>query len=278
MLRLVLIIAIAAWSLGPIVVGFLTSLSPQTDVQAVPAHWLPSTLNFDGYRALLGSYQKQGGVVVTSETGSFLHAMFNSATLTLESVLVLLVLAVFAGYAFSRLHFRGRGMIFGGLIGTLVIPVFVLVVPLFRIMAELHLIGTQLGLILIYVTANAPLAVWLFYNYCREIPIETEHAALTDGCTRVQALIRVVLPQMTSGIAALAAIMMLSVWGEFLIPLLFAPTLATKPVTVLITEFFGKYTTNYPLIAAAGILALLPPALIAIFLNRYIRGMLTGWS
>jgi multiple sugar transport system permease protein len=87
----------------------------------------------------------------------------------------------------------------------------------------------------------------------------------------------VVFPQLWSGIAAVAAIMALSVWGEFFIPLLFAPTAATKPVTVLITEFVGKYTTNQPLLAAAGILMLLPPAVLAILLSRQIRGLLSGW-
>ena len=83
---------------------------------------------------------------------------------------------------------------------------------------------------------------------------------------------------MRSGIAALSAIVMLSVWGEFLIPLLLTSTSASKPVTVLISEYVGKYTTNYPLLAAAGVLALLPPAVVALVLNRHIRGMLSGSS
>ena len=89
---------------------------------------------------------------------------------------------------------------------------------------------------------------------------------------------RIVVPQMSSGIAALAAIVMLAVWGEFLIPLLLTSTLNSKTVTVVIPEFVGKYTTNYPLLAAAGVLAVLPPAIVALVLNRYIRGMLHGSS
>jgi multiple sugar transport system permease protein len=83
---------------------------------------------------------------------------------------------------------------------------------------------------------------------------------------------------MASGIAAVAAIVALSVWGEFLIPLLLSSTLNAKPVTVLITEYVGKYSTNYPILAAAGVLALLPPALLALLLNRRITGMLAGSS
>jgi multiple sugar transport system permease protein len=88
----------------------------------------------------------------------------------------------------------------------------------------------------------------------------------------------VVVPQMSSGIAALAAIVMLAVWGEFLIPLLLTSTLNSKTVTVVIPEYVGKYTTNYPLLAAAGVLAVLPPAIVALVLNRHIRGMVSGSS
>src|SRR5207247_3010051 len=107
-------------------------------------------------------------------------------------------------------------------------------------------------------------------------PTGPEEAALVDGCTLPQALARVVLPQMGPGIGALTAIMFLAAWSQFLIPLLFAPSGANKPVTVLITEFAGRYTANYPLVAAAGVVALVPPALLALSVSRYIRGMLQG--
>jgi len=271
------IVALLAWSLGPILLGVLTSVSTQAEVQA--GQWLPTSMNLSGFRALLSS----GGATTTSgfvpsEIAAFGHAMLNSVVITLETTAVLLVLAVTAGYAFSRLRFPGRRVMFGSLVATLIVPALAVIVPLWRVMANLHLIGTQIGLLLIYVSANAPLAVWLMYVHARELPISVEEAALSDGCSRFQAFRLVVLPQLRGGIAAVAAIMALSVWGEFFIPLLFAPTAATKPVTVLITEFVGKYTTNQPLLAAAGILMLVPPALLAIILSRQIRGLLSGWS
>jgi multiple sugar transport system permease protein len=275
-LRAAAIGIVLVWSLGPIALGLVTSLATQSEVQA--GQWLPTTWNVSGYRALLSG----GGVRTTngfvpSEIAAFGHAMLNSAVITIETTSVLLVLAVTGGYAFARLRFPGRRVMFGSLVATLIVPALAVIVPLWRVMANLHLIGTQIGLLLIYVSANAPLAVWLMYNHARELPIAIEEAALADGCTRFQAFRLVVLPQMSGGIAAVAAIMALSVWGEFFIPLLFAPTSATKPVTVLITEFVGKYTTNQPLLAAAGMLTLLPPALLAILLSRHIRGLLSGW-
>ena len=277
-LRAVGIAAILAWSLGPVVLGVLTSLSTQADVQAIPARWLPSHATLDAFHSLLGGTgsARAGGTV--SESGTFAKAMLNSATITLLSTVAILAVSICAGYAFSRLEVPGRRVLFWGIVATIIIPVFTVVIALFRLMADAQLIDRKIGLVLVFVSTQTPLAMWLFHNHIRELPAEPEEAALIDGCTRWQAFWRVVLPQMASGIAALSAIIMLAVWGEFLIPLLLTSTMNSKPVTVLIPEYVGKYTTNYPLLAAAGVLALLPPALVALVLNRHIRGMLSGSS
>jgi multiple sugar transport system permease protein len=276
-LRAGAIVLLVAWSLGPLATGLLTSVSSQRDVQATPARWIPERASLDSYSALLGGEGRGGTALDTaSEAGTFGRAMLNTATLTVASTLAILVVAIFAGYGFSRLRFAGSNALLWTVLATMVIPLFTLVVALYRLMAQLNLIDTFLGLVLVFVSSQAPLAIWLFYNHCRELPPEPEEAALIDGCTRWRAFLRVVLPQMTSGIAALTAIVMLAIWGQFLIPLLLSSTLETKPVTVLITEFIGKYTTNYPLLTAAGILAIVPPAVVALALNRHIRGMLSA--
>lgn len=278
LLRTVAIAAIVLWSLAPIGLGVATSLSTQADVQAVPARWLPQHATLDPYRWLLGGTgdSRAGGTV--SESGAFAQAMVNSASITLMSTLAILCVAISAGYAFARLRFPGRGALFWAIVATTVVPVFTVVIALFGLMADAHLIDHKLGLVLVFVSTTTPLAMWLVHNHVQELPTEPEEAALIDGCTRWQAFWHVVVPQMRSGIAALSAILVLSVWGEFLIPLLLTSTSASKPVTVLISEYVGKYTTNYPLLAAAGVLALLPPAVVALVLDRHIRGLLSGSS
>jgi multiple sugar transport system permease protein len=277
-LRAVVLAGIVLWSLAPIGLGVATSLSTQADVQAVPARWLPAHPTLDPYRSLLGGTgdARAGGSV--SERGAFARALWNSASLTLMSTLAILCVAISAGYAFARLRFPGRGALFWAIVATAAVPVFTVVIALFGLMADAHLIDRTLGLVLVFISTTTPLAMWLVHNHVKELPAEPEEAALIDGCTRWQAFWHVVLPQLRPGIAALSAIVMLSVWGEFLIPLLLSTTSASKPVTVLIPEYIGKYTTNYPLLAAAGVLALLPPAVIALALNRHIRGMLSGSS
>jgi multiple sugar transport system permease protein len=278
LLRIVVIAAILLWSLAPIGLGVFTSLSTQTDAQAIPARWLPPHATLDSYRSLLGGTgdYRAGGTV--SESGAFTHALWNSASITMLSTLAILCVAISAGYAFARLHFPGRGALFWAIVTTTVVPVFTVVLALFGLLADAHLIDRKLGLVLVFVSTTTPLAMWLVHNHVKQLPTEPEEAALLDGCTSWQAFWHVALPQMRSGIAALSAIVVLLVWGEFLIPLLLTSTNASKPVTVLIPEYIGKYTTNYPLLAAAGMLAMLPPTVVALVLNRHIRGMLSGSS
>jgi multiple sugar transport system permease protein len=270
--RTLIVTFVIAWSVAPIYAGLVTSLSRRTDVQAVPAHWIPSPVSLDGYRDVL-----PGSSGPDSEGPEFMRAMLNSLEIAAAATVIILVLSILSGYAFNRLRFPGRRWVMTAIIGTLVVPLFALIVPLFRIMSTWHLIDTMLGLLILYVTAYAPLGIWLFYNYVSALPSEIEEAGLVDGCNRFQALVRVVIPQMAPGIAALGAILVLSTWGEFLIPLIFATTSETHPLTVTITEFVGKYTTNVPLMMAAGMLSLIPPAVVALVLNRHIRSMLAGW-
>jgi multiple sugar transport system permease protein len=269
------VVLIVAWSLGPVAIGVVTSLSSQTDVEAVPARWIPHHVTLDAYRALISGANTSFGSSA-ADASAFGHSLVSSVEVTIESTAAILVVSVLAGYGFSRLQFRGGKVLLWAVLATLVIPLFTLVVALFRLMVQLHLINTQIGLDLVYLSSTAPLAVWLFHNYCRELPPEPEEAAMIDGCTRAQAFRKVVLPQMGSGIAAITAIVVLLVYGQFLIPLLLGSTSSTTPVTVLITNFVGKYTTNYPLLAAAGVIALIPPTIVALALNRQIRGMLSG--
>jgi multiple sugar transport system permease protein len=263
---------VMVWSLAPIYVGLVTSFSTQTSVSSVPPQWFPAPFSLHGYAGLMP------GATGAGTSNQYVYAFLHSVILSGTSTAITLVLSVLSGYAFSRLSFPGRRVVMSAVVSTLVIPLFLLIVPLFRLMSRFHLIGTFPGLILLYVTAYAPLGIWLFYNYVREVPIELEQAARVDGCTRFQAFIHIVIPQMRSGIAALAAILTLSTWGEFTIPLIFATNDQTQPLTVIIPQFVGKYSRDVPLMMSAGVLAMLLPATIALTLSKHIREMLGGWG
>jgi multiple sugar transport system permease protein len=279
--RVLAILAILAWSLGPILIGISTSLSTQREVNAVPTHWVPSDPGLQAYHDLLGGTSGHAGGTVT-EAGTFTRSVYNSAILSTVSTFFILVFATMAAYAVGRLRFRFGGAVLALLVGSMVVPIFVVIVSLFYVLAHPplgpRLIDSKVGLVMVFTATLTPLATWLLYTQVREMPPEPEEAALIDGCSRLKAFVRIVVPQMSSGSAAVAAITMLSVWGEFFIPLLLTQTMTAKPVTVQITEYVGKYSTNYPILAAAGVLALIPPALLALALNKRITGMLAGSS
>lgn len=272
------VIALALiWTVGPIFLALVTSLSSQVEVSSGSSTWWPGTIVTTAYKSLVPwGPDDVGGL--SGVTKQFSHAYGQSLMISIGTVALTLLITLPAGFALSRMKVPAGRVLLSALVGTIILPVFTLLAPLFRLMVSLHLFDTSWGLVLIYTTAVAPLSLWLFFSYCNDVPIEPQEAALLDGCSWLQSLIRIVIPQLRSGVAAVTALLFLASWGQFLIPLLFAPSAQNKPVTVLITEFVGKFSTNYPLLAAAGMLTLVPPAIVALVANRHIRGMLTGIS
>jgi multiple sugar transport system permease protein len=273
--RVAVIVAVLLWSVGPILLALVTSLSTQAEVNSVPPVWWPHKIVIASYKALL-PFHVGGAGTASSVSSQFGQAFANSLLVTTITVALTLLVTLPAGFAFARMRVPAGRVLFAAIVATIILPVFTLVAPLFRLMTSLHLIDTTPGLVLVCTSAIAPLSIWLFFSYCKDVPIEPQEAALVDGCSWLQSLTLVVIPQLRSGIAAITAILFVASWGQFLIPLLFATSPDKKLVTVLITEFVGKYSTNYPLLAAAGVLTLIPPAIVALIADRHIRGMLTG--
>jgi multiple sugar transport system permease protein len=150
-------------------------------------------------------------------------------------------------------------------------------IPLYRLMISLKLIDTYLGITLIYVSAFLPLALWLMRSVYESLPISLEEAAWLDGAGRIYTLVRIVLPLSAPGLIAAAILTFLNAWGQFIVPLVFSPTLATKPLTVLLPEFVTRNYVDYGLMNAAGMLAIVPPILLVLFLNRYlVSGLMAG--
>jgi multiple sugar transport system permease protein len=143
-------------------------------------------------------------------------------------------------------------------------------------MIGMHLIDTFAGITLIYVSAYLPLTLWLMRSVFEALPVSLEEAAQIDGAGRLYVFFRIVLPLVGPGLTAAAILTFLGAWGQYLVPLIFSPT-ATKPLTVLIPEFATKNFIDYGLITAAGAIAIVIPALVVIFLNRYlVTGLLAG--
>ena len=265
------------WSLGPVYWGVASSLMRPTDLTAQPPHLLPPVITLQHYANLLGVASTYQGEATASVWPQFSRALTNSLVTSLAATALTVALAAFGAYAFARLRFPGRDALFALVIATLTIPAYTVMIPLYRLMISLGLVDTYVGITLIYVSAFLPLALWLMRSVYAALPRSLEEAAALDGAGRLHTLVRIVLPLAAPGLIASAILTFLSAWGMFVVPLVFSPTLHTKPLTVLIPEFVSKNYVDYGLMNAAGVMAIVPPVLVVLFLNRYlVRGLMAG--
>ena len=270
--RIAAIAVILLWSLFPIYWAFNTSLSTLSGADSTPAHYVPSPLVGTSYRAVLGIGGAGSGI-----SGQLGRSLLNSTIESGAAMVLTVVIAVFAAYAFARLRFKFKRTIFVSVLATLLLPAYATLIPLYRIMASLSLVNTYLAVILVYVSGFLPLAIWILYNYFNTIPRELEEAAFVDGASPMRTLLQVVIPVAMPGIAAAAIITFLLGWAQFLFPLILTTDLSTQPVTVIVAALNQQRIVPFTLLMACGVIAAAIPALLALALNRYIvQGITSG--
>ncbi|MFF2772933.1 carbohydrate ABC transporter permease [Streptomyces bacillaris] len=260
---------ILVWTLLPLYWVLNTSLQTDAQISAKPANYLPPTPSIQNYITLLGG----SGDLSDSIRQSMLNIFIECTAATIVTV----VLATLAAYAFARMKFRGRTVLFYAVLATMAFPAYATLIPLYQMMTGLGLVNTYTGIVLVYVSGFLPLATWILYNYMSSLPIALEEAGQVDGASRMRVLWHVVLPLARPGIVSVAIITFLSAWAQFLFPLVLSSDLSTQPLTVVIAALQGRHTVPYSLMSAAGVIAVAVPAAIAVLLNRYIVSeLLTG--
>jgi multiple sugar transport system permease protein len=268
-LRRMGVLFLLVWSLVPLY--WVLNISLQTDAQisAKPANYLPPTPSLSNYLSLISGT----GELPDAIRRSMLNISVECGVATVVTVL----LSTLAAYAFARMQFRGRMILFYSVLATMAFPAYTTLIPLYRIMTAFGLVNTYTGIVLVYVSGFLPLATWIMYNYMSSLPISIEEAAQVDGASRMKVLWHVVLPLARPGIISTAVITFLFAWGQFLFPLVLSSDLSTQPLTVVIASLQGRHTVPFSLLSAAGVFAMGVPALLAVTLNRYIvSGLLTG--
>ncbi|MBX5159237.1 carbohydrate ABC transporter permease [Rhizobium sp. NZLR1] len=268
------VLVLLIWSLGPIYWTIASSVTPSEDFSVRPINFFPQHFTLDHYSRLFGiNIARIGGVEVFKQ---FRAALLNSIVTSVAATLFCVAISALGAYAFTRLQFPGRKTLFVAVVATLAIPAYAVLIPLYQIMIKLHLVDTYVGVALIYVSAFLPLSLWLLRSVFEALPIALEEAAQLDGAGRLYIFFNIVLPLAGPGLTAAAILTFLGAWGQYLVPLIFSPQ-ATKPLTVLIPEFVTKNFIDYGLITASGSIAIVIPALVVIFLNRYlVSGLLAG--
>lgn len=263
-LRLIVAAILLINGLFPAIWILFTSLKTEAELTRTPITWLPHNPTLSNY--------------VTAFTDQPLHLfLFNSFMVALLSTALTLFVSVLAAYAIARLNLRYRGLILSAIVAVSTFPLVTLLVPLFETMRALSLLNTWAALILPYAVLSLPVCTLILVSFFDSIPRDLENAAMVDGCTRIGALFRIVVPLAAPGVFTAGILAFVNAWDEFLLALSFnsSPELRTLPVGIQMYQ--GEFTFPWPVISAALIVGIVPVAiLIVIFQERVVAGLTTG--
>lgn len=261
---------ITVCTLVPFVWLFISSISNETDLTAVPLRFIPKEVTLQRYVEIFSNPNNDMAY-------TFKISMGNSLMVVCAVTLFALVAGSLASYAFARLRFRFKNQLIYLILFTYMIPPVVIVIPLYLYLSKLGLLDTKSSLALLYLSMAIPFVVWVMQSYFGSVAKSFEDSAAIDGCNRLQTLWYIFLPIARPGIIATGILAFLIAWDEFFYAVIFTSTLNAKTISVAIAEFSGKYSVNYGMIAAGGVIASLPPLLITFIFQKYIvQGMTAG--
>ncbi|MEW6228524.1 MAG: carbohydrate ABC transporter permease [Bacillota bacterium] len=273
--------AIVVWTLAPVAWLAISSITPYNELISDRAtHWLPRRPTFANFQVMFD---------LSKQTGErFVYALRNSMIVATSVTVICLVAGTLAAYALARLPVRGKKTLVLSLMSIRMLPTIALVIPFFVIVSyidygflnigsSLHLFDTKLNLVILYTTFILGFVIWIMRGFFLTIPAELEEAARIDGCTRLQALWRVVLPLCSPGLVATGILSFLLAWDEFLLALIFTRSNNAITLPLFIAELGSQYITAYDQISAAGVMAAIPPVVLALLFQRFIvRGLTSG--
>jgi multiple sugar transport system permease protein len=238
----------------PFLWTFITSITPGAGFSITPQLW-PENPSFEAYATLFTERP-------------FARVVLNSLMLAVITTLVQLFTSATAAYAFSRLPFRGRGIVFAVYLATMMVPLQVLVVPLFAELKAFGLLNTYLGALL--PTFASAFGIFLLRQAINQVPRELDEAATLDGAGHVRIFFSIVLPNIKPALATLTIFAFMGSWNSFLWPLIVLrdPELQTLPIALAGLQ--GQYTTAWDVVMAGSVVSILPMLALYIFAQKYI--------
>jgi multiple sugar transport system permease protein len=277
-----------AYILAPMAWLVSSSFQSEREIVSKPPHWIPHEPTLENFRAIFldkertvtyetrrGTDPVSGGFI-PSTAKHLLPALGNSMIVACAVVLLNLLVGVPAAYAMAKIRFRGRQASIYGILATRVIPDIALVVPFFLFIRNLGLLDSLSSLIITYLAITVPFSVFILISYFESLPDELDKAARVDGCSRWQTLTKVYLPLASPSLVAVILFSFLASWNEFLLALMFTQTPKSQTLPIIIASFTSDFTISFSFINAAGVLAVIPPVVLAVMFERYIVSGLTA--
>lgn len=259
-----LIALLAIFYIFPIYWAFITSFKKLPEMMASKPTFFPNEYTLAHYQAVL--FQSKYFVFLK-----------NSLLVGVLSTTLTLILSTGAGYAVSRLKFRGKGFYSIAILTVYLFPGILLIIPLFRVMATLGLYDNIWSVVLVHVLLSLPFSVWTLTTFIDAVPHELEEAARIDGASRLKTMLMVYLPLIVPGLATVAIFSFVVSWNDFLFPaiLLSSPNVQTIPVGI--AGWTSTYAINWGQVTAASILTIIPVVFFFALLGRYfVHGLVAG--
>ena len=259
--------------------AWVTAVSFMPEREVTQQRWWPEEPTVGNY-SLYFQVDGRSADVGAAIARQFPRAIANSLIIGTAVMLLNLTCGSLAAYALSRLPFRGNLLLLLFYLGSRSVPGVAIMIPMYLLMRSYGLLDTHLSVILSHTTFTLPFTIWILKGYFQTVPQDLERAARVDGCTPIGALVRIFLPVTTPGLVAVGIFAFIASWGEFLFALLFTTTIASRPVTVLASDFAQELQVPFTVIAAGGVLVILLPLILSFIFQRLIiqgiGGSVTG--
>jgi ABC-type glycerol-3-phosphate transport system permease component len=249
--------------LVPVLWMFSTAVKGQQELFSTPPVWIPTAPNLDAFVRVWADYP-------------FLTYFSNSLIVVGASTLISVAFSAFAGYGMARFEFRGKGSFLTFLLMSQMFPSIMLLIPYYKIIQATGLIDTHMALIVTYVSFQIPLCSWMMYGYFKGIPKELDEAAAIDGLGRFRTFWLVVMPLALPGAVATAIYAFISGWNEYMFALVLTQSEDMKTVAVGIGQLIGQYKIQWNDLMAASLYAIVPLAILFIFLQKHLVGGLAA--
>ena len=272
--RLIVITIIGIWvifSLGPLLWLFLSSLKTRLDLFSMPPKFFFSP-TLHGYKSLFVITYKDGSTGLSE----IIDTMINSVVIAGGGTILAVCLGTMAGYAASRFDFKGKGDFMFFVLSTRMLPAVAVLVSFHIMFSRLGLADTRFGLTLLYILVNIGLATWIMKGFFDSVPQDVEEVALINGYSRLYAFRKLVLPMVKGGIAATTGFCFIFAWNEFTFASIISTTTA-KTLPVRISAALGKEGLDWAMVAAAGVLLIIPITILFYLIRRHLlMGMTFG--
>lgn len=252
------------FSVFPFFWMLMTSLKPNNEIFTKIPQMFPRVLSFEHYTAVF-------------ERGGFGRYFLNSAIVAVATTISSIVVGSLAAYAISHFRFPLRKVFLVLVLSVQMFPLVVLIIPLFIIIRDLGLRGSFLGLIIAYVTFTLPFGVWMLKGFFDSIPGSLEEAAMIDGCGKMGAFVRIILPVAAPGVAASSIYSFIGAWNEFMFAMTLIDKESMRTLPLALQAFFGQFTVEWGPVMAASVIFTIPVLVFFLLVQkRLTTGLVKG--